>query len=132
MNISIPRGDHVLVLEDEDKERKFYRKLIGTHFEVITTAKACIERLKERALQNEGYSVIFLDHDLGGEHYTPSDENSGFEVAKWLAVNPFPVDYIIVHSLNQPAAKRMVETLSPGYRFNVLAYPGAWKDIQVV
>lgn len=53
-----------------------------------------------------------LDHDLGGRVYVPeNDENTGSAFIRWVLNEPAilnrPIN-ILVHSLNEPAAKRMV------------------------
>lgn len=59
---------------------------------------------------NPVYDYVFLDHDLLGMHFMPSDsEDSGAEVARYISGMAFskrPVG-VLVHSWNQNGAANM-------------------------
>jgi CheY-like chemotaxis protein len=100
----------VLVLEDDPNRIRTFRFKFDPSFEVmyVTTAQGAIDLLTENQ-----FDAMFLDHDLGGEQFVDTDnENTGSEVVRWLLVHSISNDpYIIVHSLNRPAATGMVENL---------------------
>lgn len=88
----------ILILEDS-KERilLFRRNFINAEIDYAKTAQEAIEFLKN----NNNYFAVFLDHDLGDQIYTASNENSGYGVATWLEQNPqHKPENIFVHSLN--------------------------------
>lgn len=92
------------------------------------TAREAIRKLN----MNADYDLIMLDHDLEEEHYAAdgAQVGTGMEVARWLAenANPFTAARIIVHSLNEPAAKRMVATMrAAGLQASHI--PFAWEKI---
>lgn len=60
-----------------------------------------------RYIANNNYDFILLDHDLGGRQIDYNKENCGDIVADYLHDNPTEAK-VIVHSLNIPAATRMV------------------------
>ena len=58
------------------------------------------------------WDYVFLDHDLGGEEYVNSErEDCGMNVVRWIVEHKPQISTIIVHSLNPPAAARMVDDL---------------------
>jgi hypothetical protein len=83
----------------------------------IEDSKVCIEYLK-----NNTYDYLFLDHDLGGQQYVKSGENTGYEVAKFLEENPhLQPKNIILHSFNEVGRKNMKLALP-----NAFEAPGCW------
>lgn len=107
----------ILILED-DKGRTatFFSKLSRHTLVFVATAADAISLIK-----NEVFDVIFLDHDLGGETFVSvEDRNTGSEVIRLLVsgneITKRP--YIIIHSLNTPAADSMQKTLvNNGFEF---------------
>jgi hypothetical protein len=84
----------------------------------------CIEKLKECT-----WDVLMLDHDLGGNVYVPSggSEPTGYDVAKWLRLNPeYKPEKIILHSLNPIGRKNMLKELP-----EALDLPHAWEKVKV-
>lgn len=64
------------------------------------------------ALSSGGFDVVYLDHDLGDETYQDeAEENSGSGVVRWIVANKPAIGRVVVHSLNAPAANRMVQCL---------------------
>jgi CheY-like chemotaxis protein len=108
----------ILILEDDaERHAKFRENLIGTHVVIVETAPEAIEKL-----QNESWGLLFLDHDLGGKVYCPSDENSGFHVAEWLSKNTDrQPKTIIIHSFNPDGADAMKAVLPRAFKI-----PGVW------
>lgn len=102
----------ILVLEDDLRRVQIFRqKLVGFDLTFVETAMDAIG-----AIQDEEFDVIFLDHDLGGQVYvSTADKNTGSEVVRWMLASQgalFHYDpYIIIHSLNTPAAESMETAL---------------------
>lgn len=62
----------IYILEDDpNRMKKFNRECIGHSLTHDDTAEGFIEKLEA---EQEFIDVVFLDHDLGGEHYVSSDE----------------------------------------------------------
>jgi len=94
----------ILVLEDDPKRIETFRSTLGQHDLVVTTEAA--DAIK--ALQENVFDIIFLDHDLGGEAFVAiEDKNTGSEVVRWICNNANLSSQIIIHSLNAPAALNM-------------------------
>lgn len=88
-------------------------------------------------------SVLFLDHDLGGEQMVAANplKNTGSMVVEALVAHDFPhVRRIICHSLNTPARKLMVERLksadtdwevwdAPFVNWNWQTLHRSWEDL---
>jgi Cyclic-phosphate processing Receiver domain len=57
------------------------------------------------------FDFIFMDHDMDGRVYVPSDEpNTGYQLAKHIA-NKGTKAEIIIHSMNVPGADRILAEL---------------------
>ena len=102
----------VLIVEDDETRCEWFRRrLAACDIEVTCDAgRAC-----ELLAANE-YELILLDHDLLEDHYfsdEPDDERTGYAVAAWLAARPGsqPGAQIVIHSLNDAGAQRMLEAL---------------------
>jgi len=114
-----------LILEDDFNRIEWFLMKIAPHRVFLAyTADDAI-----RALQNETFDVIFLDHDLCNDHYkyvgVPYTENfekwcqenldstTGFAVARFLAQNPqvSPDAQVILHTMNTVAQQRMRKEL---------------------
>ena len=75
-----------------------------------TIARTAAEAIA--ALGREPFDVVSLDHDLGGQAYVDSSEpETGMEVVRWIVANRPVIPSVIVHSLNEKAAERMVQAL---------------------
>ena len=70
----------VLFLDDmEDRHRIFKDKSRSHDIYQAYTVEEAIELLE----MHSPFDIAYLDHDLGGV-YLPSDEKSGYEVAKFI------------------------------------------------
>jgi CheY-like chemotaxis protein len=108
----------IVVLED-NKERQacFKRGLIGYTALITDTARDCI-----KALQNEDWDAVFLDHDLYQQAYVPSGPGTGYEVAEWLSLNRNRMPArVYVHSFNDNGRAKMLGVLP-----EAVAVPGVW------
>jgi CheY-like chemotaxis protein len=94
----------ILIVEDDKTRIKWFKEeLIGFKVDIVETAKLGIALCKSRK-----YDLIFLDHDLGGEIYVPSEnENTGYQVAKEIAKSINEETPIVVHSHNPAGAKNI-------------------------
>ena len=98
----------ILILEDDkERQRAFRQSLIGADAIIVEKADDAILELQKTA-----FDWLFLDHDLGGNVFTLSNEKSGFWVAKWLSENTdrMPAN-VILHSLNPEGRKNMKAVL---------------------
>lgn len=101
-----------LFLDDNDfRHRKIKPHLL--HDEARTVSEAVALLAANR------YDAVFLDHDLGGAENVLSGgvEETGYDVAVWMAANRPPVPLVVVHSLNGPGAANITCLLrAAGYR----------------
>lgn len=100
---------NIFILEDDQNRMKvFKKKFINHHLEYtdqVEEAKTILTKTK--------FDYIFLDHDLGGRVYVNSnEENTGFQLAKWIRDNKIECDKIIIHSLNPVGAVNMQRVLT--------------------
>ncbi|MDQ3802995.1 MAG: hypothetical protein M3416_03965 [Acidobacteriota bacterium] len=102
----------VLIVEDDEARCAWFReRLAGRRLDVTCDTKTAVGWLARRH-----YAAILLDHDLAPDHYftdRPDDEQTGYAVARWLAENPSRQRdaLIVIHSLNYPGARRMLDLL---------------------
>ena len=109
---------HILILEDNlERQEQFKKNLVGHNIEITDSSKTAIQKLT-----NEKWNLLFLDHDLGGQVYVESGENTGYEVAEFLKFNNKHIPQnVIVHSLNVPGAQNILSVLANGIHI-----PFAW------
>lgn len=114
---------NILILEDDpSRVKKFRAKLIGHNLTVTDDSKACI-----KLLESGVWDILCLDHDLGGQVYVASGENTGYEVAKWLELNPKNLpSTIYIHSLNGVGAANMKACLP-----QAIQVPFLWEVLQM-
>ena len=100
----------ILVLEDDSIRVEQFRYFFRTgDFEITFTDKVS-ETIRE--LEHMRWDMLFLDHDLGNQCYCPSDENSGYAVALWLAEHEGArPDHIYLHSMNYVGRQNMKRAL---------------------
>lgn len=121
----------ILFLDDSLERRKnFLHNSIGHDVYPAVTALDAIEIMNQ---EENKWDLICLDHDLGDETYVDSDrEDCGMEVARWMTKNKINVGQIIVHTLNHPAGRTMVDLLKKKYEnvikvafisFDTVVYP---------
>lgn len=107
----------ILIVEDDENRRSWFDQQFSRHERDLTDqASVACEWLLKRE-----YTLIFLDHDLAEEHYfleMADDGFTGYAVASWLAQHPErqATAQIVIHSLNYPGAKRMVDVLQSAGR----------------
>ncbi len=101
---------NILFLDDDETRHRFFqRNTIGHAVTAVRTA----EEAKE-ALRTKQFDVVSLDHDLGGAVFCPSDEHSGWEVARFIANDLADKPRVIVHSFNPDGIAAMMGVLLKG------------------
>jgi hypothetical protein len=100
----------ILFLDDsEERINRFKAKFVHDYISISRTASEAISLLEKNS-----FDILFLDHDLGGKIYCPSDEVSGYAVAEYVATkmnkNKLP-SKIVIHSYNPSGAKNMLAIL---------------------
>lgn len=106
----------VFFLEDSpDRYAKFF-KWIETKAEKpnITSATDAGEAIKILE-KSDHFDVIFLDHDLGGRIFVDSSEdNTGYQVAKFIKKKGITYNQLIIHSQNPQGANNIKNILPDG------------------
>jgi CheY-like chemotaxis protein len=119
----IPHDWKVLVVEDTEERISWFRqRLPGAVF--AKNAEAAF-----RALEQQDFKVVFLDHDLHWMHADNSIfKGTGKEVARFLAKKGFK-GIVIIHSRHEEGAAAMKKYLSnarlaPFGSFEIIPDPG--------
>lgn len=96
---------------DDDKMRLAQARTIYSDYEYFEaeTAIQAITMLDQKS----PFDLVCLDHDLGGKIYCPSDEVSGYHVAKHISEMPEHLrpKEVIVHTYNPVGGKKMMDVL---------------------
>ncbi len=119
----------ILILEDCPARQAQFKAMLPTgqtpgamDIHTVETAAECIEKLKA-----ESWDWLFLDHDLGGEVMVESGPGTGYEVACWLEEHPDRAPFkIVVHSLNDAGAKRILAALRPRLTARQMMFAWNW------
>jgi DNA-binding LytR/AlgR family response regulator len=97
----------ILFLDDNVQRLMHAKKKWFAHdLILVETSYDAIEALKKN-----NFDFVSLDHDLGGKEYVPSGENTGYEVAQFIAKMKNPPPIVVVHSWNSVGARKMVQEL---------------------
>lgn len=99
----------ILFLDDDELRHEYaQQELIGHEVEHVRTVPEALTALALRY-----FDLAMLDHDLGGgEHCAPSNEVSGYEVARRISEGDvLQPRFVLVHSYNAPGAQRMIAAL---------------------
>jgi hypothetical protein len=121
-NEPLPRREKMNILfldDDKFRIRDFRSKVPYAKF--VSEVDECIEAIKSE----DYWGVVFLDHDLHGNVFVDPDlegEETGRDVARWIAENKPKIDKIVVHSHNPTGAEIMANTLNDA-GYNVVLYP---------
>jgi CheY-like chemotaxis protein len=115
----------VLIVEDNPERIKLFRQgFIGVSTTVLTTASLALDWLKDHTPK-----LLLLDYDLH-EHGTPIKlSGCGADVARGIVryAKRFERTMIVVHSLNQQGAARIMKTLN-GSNLSASQHPYLWKE----
>jgi hypothetical protein len=58
------------------------------------------------------WNYLFLDHDLGGKDFVDSnEEETGYQVAKFILEKGIKYEVCIIHSMNYAGAENMFRVL---------------------
>lgn len=110
----------VLFLDDDQNRHDAFRPHCA-HVELhaVYTAKEAIQKLGEH-----NFDVAFLDHDLGGDSFVPSERgDTGYQVAQYMSRQQPPVVRLcVVHSLN-PAGSANIHGLLKQAGYSVVQCP---------
>lgn len=116
----------ILILEDSGERIFQFKKRLMAHDVTFT------DKPKEaiQLLQDNEYSYLMLDHDLGPTFDAPGD-GTGYEVARWISEHPERAPrHILLHTMNNVGASAMMLVLG---RVNIRAsyIPLLWEKIEV-
>jgi CheY-like chemotaxis protein len=94
---------HILLLDDNQHRITFFQNGLKQHkLTVCRHARAAIKALKDHS-----FDLIFLDHDLDRKAADPEDENSGSEVARYIADHQVEYRCVILHTENRVGREAM-------------------------
>ena len=99
----------ILIIEDDHRRIRWFNNQLTGHcdLDVFENAELGIKAVKENK-----YDIIFLDHDLGGRIFVPSDDpNTGYQVAKTLKESLNKDTRVIVHSFNPEGVDKIVSAI---------------------
>lgn len=99
---------NILLLDDNAHRIAFFQNALKQH--KLTICRHA--RVATRALKDATFDIIFLDHDLRNEVVDPDDENSGSEVARYIAEHKIACSCIILHTENRLGRASMEAILS--------------------
>jgi CheY-like chemotaxis protein len=98
---------NILLVDDNAHRITFFQNgLKGHKLTVCSHARAAIKALKKTS-----FDVIFLDHDLEKGQIDPESENSGSEVARYIADHEIVCPCIVLHSENDVGRASMESIL---------------------
>lgn len=106
----------ILFLDDDPNRRKYFL----SQFPFATTVETAQECIREIHAGDKRWDEVWLDHDLSGQQFCDSDrEDCGMEVVRYIEriisegwkINLPNVERFVVHSLNDYAARSMVDRL---------------------
>jgi hypothetical protein len=103
---------NVFILEDDlNRQEQFRKKLSDPTINIVIVDN--VKSAKEEFVKQNTWDYIFLDHDLGGQVLVEStDENTGYQFAKWLAERKIsPKTHIFCHSLNPAGSENILGVL---------------------
>jgi len=102
---------NIFILEDDLNRIEWFRKKLGRDNSLTFCDNVLDAKL---AIKMKLYSVVFLDHDLGGKQMVDSeDSNTGYQFAKFLREENIHFDQIFIHTLN-PAGRENIYNLVQG------------------
>lgn len=99
----------ILILEDSKERIVFFKKKLDKYHQTVyfDNVKKAIEYIN-----NNEVDVLFLDHDLDQRIFVKSEEeNTGFQLAKFIKESGKMFEQIIIHSMNNIGSKKMEEEL---------------------
>ena len=94
---------NILLLDDNQHRIAFFQNGLKQH--KLTVCRHA--RTAKKALKNQVFDLIFLDHDLEQRVANPDDENTGSEVARFIADHAIACGCIVLHSENRLGRESM-------------------------
>jgi len=102
----------MFVLDDDADRMAYIIHILSREFPGCTIASASTLNSAKRMLQEDIFDVLFLDHDLGGMIYVPSENpDTGYQLAFHIWSNNIPYKKCIVHSLNYEGSMNILGRL---------------------
>ena len=103
----------VLILEDSPERIRTFKQKLRAHdlyfFDNVREACEAVDLLGP-------FDSYFLDHDLDGKVFVPSEEpNTGYQFAKYLAAKGVK-GQVVVHTLNPAGADAIMSVLPTATR----------------
>lgn len=99
----------IFVLEDRDERMPVMKKWLDGKLKGEYTLTRCKDvPAAIKILTKDKFDVFFLDHDLDHKAFVPSQkENTGYQLAKWMAQNKVKYTQCFIHSMNPQGAYNM-------------------------
>lgn len=105
----------IFILEDNPLRIETFRHLCfttwGNNLNLFIATN--VDEAKDILKSNNNFDISFLDHDLGGDVYVPSEhENTGYQLAKFIQQEKIEISTIIIHSHNPNGSKNIFDILT--------------------
>ena len=106
---------NIFILDDDETRHDALIKR-ATELADAEETEVCIaldvEEAKNMLIKKNYWDIIMLDHDLGNRVFVDSsEENTGFQVAKFIRENNIRFGRCLLHSMNPVGVKNMLEEL---------------------
>lgn len=100
---------NIFILEDDDmRVQAFIPFILNQQPTASIYVADNVEEAKKILMLVPKWDCIFLDHDLGGDQYVDSNnENTGYQIAKFIKINHIKYTSCIIHSHNPAGAANM-------------------------
>lgn len=97
---------NIFILEDSAERIWLFKNKLKDNNDL--TFSDNVEASKTILSENK-FDVLFFDHDLDGRVFVSSkDENTGYQLAKWIAnETSIKVPQVIIHSMNPVGAENI-------------------------
>ena len=115
----------VLVLEDNQDRINLFKQIFrNSNLLIVTNIDDFI-----REIRRDVFDRIYMDHDLGGGAFVPSEnETTGYQAAKYMVEYDLQKEAeIIIHSMNPAGAEAMRNVLHKNeYNVQVIPFSELW------
>lgn len=111
----------VFILEDNPNRIDVFKNYFKD-FDLHITDN--VQKAKEIWLREEPFEFAFLDHDLDNRTFVDStEENTGYQFAKFLTDKDYSNTDIIIHSMNPAGALHMLNCFQNKHRVYQISFP---------
>lgn len=118
----------VLILEDNPNRIDVFKHYFE-NFETYITDN--VEEAKELWLNHQPFNLMFLDHDLDNRTFVDStEENTGYQFAKFLTDKDYSNTDIIIHSMNPAGALHMLNCFQNKHRVFKITFPALMEALK--